>query len=321
MCLQHFSDAGILSSSWRSAHIDESWPSWVPRWDVECGHIPWGVAPAEHNAAKGTSFKYQLDTSLTSIVLNGVVCGTVSSISSFVTASSLENSTSVRSKSSHWQRLTQEILELRHLVSRYRGSISIESWVSYVLYRLEEHKRDIFIQLGAMICDSCSASIGQQHGADLTQTVLYHCWSCSNGDFDLCRTCYEGKTCRCRMHAHTMEKIPMKSLWIPYHTSLVNALASLKVDGTENFSESVPSFGALSHFIHTSLGARGSTSVYAKPGDIIVVFFGARVPFLLREINGAYRLISDCYIESLMDGEAIEMWERGMLQEEEFEIS
>jgi hypothetical protein len=38
-------------------------------------------------------------------------------------------------------------------------------------------------------------------------------------------------------------------------------------------------------------------------GDVIAVLLGGTVPFLLREDGHNYRLIGDCYVHGIMDGE------------------
>ncbi|KAJ4349358.1 uncharacterized protein N0V89_007972 [Didymosphaeria variabile] len=55
-----------------------------------------------------------------------------------------------------------------------------------------------------------------------------------------------------------------------------------------------------------------------KAGDIVAVLYGCPYPFLLRESSdGSYKILGDCYIHGLMDGEALE----GAFEEKEFMIS
>ncbi|KAK0711793.1 heterokaryon incompatibility protein-domain-containing protein [Lasiosphaeris hirsuta] len=45
-----------------------------------------------------------------------------------------------------------------------------------------------------------------------------------------------------------------------------------------------------------------------RPGDVVAVFYGAKFPLVLREdeeLKGSYRIIGDCYMHGLMDGEAV----------------
>lgn len=119
-----------------------------------------------------------------------------------------------------------------------------------------------------------------------------------------------------------MQEVTMKTIWLPYRTELVDALKSLGASETGQLSVSVPSYGSLSIFFQSSHGLLGSSSMQALPGDVIVVFFGATVPFLMREqADGSFRLVSDCYIEGLMEGAAVAMWQQGTLSAEEFEIA
>jgi hypothetical protein len=43
-----------------------------------------------------------------------------------------------------------------------------------------------------------------------------------------------------------------------------------------------------------------------QPGDQVAIFYGCKYPFLLRECcDGTYKIVGDCYIHGLMDGEAL----------------
>lgn len=49
------------------------------------------------------------------------------------------------------------------------------------------------------------------------------------------------------------------------------------------------------------------SSEYAKQGDFVAVIGGAQVPFILRyRSGGQYQLISEAYVDGIMDGEAME---------------
>jgi hypothetical protein len=56
-------------------------------------------------------------------------------------------------------------------------------------------------------------------------------------------------------------------------------------------------------------------------GDLVVVLFGGRVPFVLRQQGKRYTLIGECYIHDVMDGEAIDMWREGRLRDETFVLA
>lgn len=57
-----------------------------------------------------------------------------------------------------------------------------------------------------------------------------------------------------------------------------------------------------------------------EAGDIVCVLFGGKTPFCLRPWGSRFLFIGECYVHGLMDGESIEMLERGQLSEEIFEL-
>jgi len=68
----------------------------------------------------------------------------------------------------------------------------------------------------------------------------------------------------------------------------------------------------------TSRGFIGTVPRGAKVGDRIVVLYGGQTPFVLRrdEERDMYRLVGDCYVHGLMQGEALNM----ELEEHKFEL-
>jgi hypothetical protein len=59
----------------------------------------------------------------------------------------------------------------------------------------------------------------------------------------------------------------------------------------------------------TSNGSLGIGSARVKPGDILAVFYGAEVPFVLREDGipcKVYNLMGEAYVHGIMDGELME---------------
>jgi hypothetical protein len=54
-----------------------------------------------------------------------------------------------------------------------------------------------------------------------------------------------------------------------------------------------------------------------NPDDVVFVAFGARCPLVIREIEpSTYWLVGESYVHGLMDGEAVEEWNRGRLSRE-----
>lgn len=67
-------------------------------------------------------------------------------------------------------------------------------------------------------------------------------------------------------------------------------------------------------------GYCGLLPEHAKEGDCLCVLFGCDVPVVLRKAGDFYTFIGECYIQGLMDGEAITELEVGNKTSQEFEI-
>ncbi|KAI8939245.1 hypothetical protein NX059_005071 [Plenodomus lindquistii] len=61
-------------------------------------------------------------------------------------------------------------------------------------------------------------------------------------------------------------------------------------------------------FFVTKQGLMGIGPNTMKEGDILVILFGGRVPYLLRASNDAYRFLGECYVPGMMNGEEVQKW-------------
>lgn len=86
---------------------------------------------------------------------------------------------------------------------------------------------------------------------------------------------------------------------------------------TESFMHSFVLFDTGRSLCTTTSGDLGRVPFGTKPGDLICIFKGGIVPYLLRLENGYYKLIGECFINGIMYGEAMK---REDLVEQEFEI-
>ncbi|RFU78969.1 hypothetical protein TARUN_3273 [Trichoderma arundinaceum] len=69
-------------------------------------------------------------------------------------------------------------------------------------------------------------------------------------------------------------------------------------------------------FFITKKGYFGLGPQKSEPGDRIVVLFGSGVPFVLRKCTtvagkGAWRIVGECYVHGIMQGEVVKKWELG----------
>lgn len=50
----------------------------------------------------------------------------------------------------------------------------------------------------------------------------------------------------------------------------------------------------------------------AEEGDLIAIFFGLGIPFVLRPLAGdTYKLVGPCYVHGIMDGEGLRSGDEG----------
>ncbi|KAK4107456.1 HET-domain-containing protein [Canariomyces notabilis] len=72
-------------------------------------------------------------------------------------------------------------------------------------------------------------------------------------------------------------------------------------------------------FASTEMGLVGYVPMRAKKGDLIVVFYGASVPYIIRmATSGRWYLVGECYMHGLMSGEGMRIEEEA---EREFAIA
>ncbi|TKA76950.1 hypothetical protein B0A49_01725 [Cryomyces minteri] len=70
----------------------------------------------------------------------------------------------------------------------------------------------------------------------------------------------------------------------------------------------------------TSKGHVGLGPAALRTDDRVFVLFGSIVPFVLRRKNLQFQLVGECYVNDLMQGEAISEWRKGHLTDEKFEL-
>lgn len=51
-----------------------------------------------------------------------------------------------------------------------------------------------------------------------------------------------------------------------------------------------------------------------KYGDIVCIFFGVRLPYILRQEGDHWRFIGQCYMHGIMHGEAMDKWKAGKME-------
>lgn len=73
-------------------------------------------------------------------------------------------------------------------------------------------------------------------------------------------------------------------------------------------------------FFETSSSLLGLGHRIVQPGDVVAIFFGGNTPFVLRAVNGLWRLIGVCYVYGIMEGQAYSEWQNTDQLPEDFYI-
>jgi hypothetical protein len=67
-------------------------------------------------------------------------------------------------------------------------------------------------------------------------------------------------------------------------------------------------------------GYIGLGPIAARKSDMICVLYGCSVPVILRKVSGYYIFIGECYVQGLMDGQALELLKKGIVKEIKFNL-
>jgi len=79
-------------------------------------------------------------------------------------------------------------------------------------------------------------------------------------------------------------------------------------------------FATYRRFFVTCEGNMGLAPMRSRENDIICVIYGCSVPVVLREEEGSFTFIGECFLHGFMDGEAIEMQRKSNLKEQKWTI-
>ncbi|KAJ3532563.1 hypothetical protein NM208_g8383 [Fusarium decemcellulare] len=63
--------------------------------------------------------------------------------------------------------------------------------------------------------------------------------------------------------------------------------------------------------------AHGSLQDQIRVGDMVCIVYGCSTPLVIRRVEDKYHVLGEAYLEGMMDGEAVDLVERGVLPEEE----
>lgn len=124
--------------------------------------------------------------------------------------------------------------------------------------------------------------------------------------------------------------------WLKVHEQILNEgdtdsslevilyLATLHNDAAQGdwhrFREAAAEVCHMRKFFFSSKGFFGLGPAITQVDDLVCVLFGADTPFVLRRVGSRYKVVGECYVHGLMQGQARRAWRRGELRSEEFEL-
>jgi hypothetical protein len=75
-------------------------------------------------------------------------------------------------------------------------------------------------------------------------------------------------------------------------------------------------------FFVTKKGYMGIGPAYMEEGDIVCVLFGGPTPYVLRPLSSdsEYQFLGECYVDDLMNGEALALLEKGRREKQWFKL-
>jgi hypothetical protein len=323
----------VLHYAWSTAHYDYSWPSWIPRWDIPNTHCVPLLYPFIYNAGRNYRPMYDVQLKTDSLIAQGFVIGHIAQ-KDWVLRFPTEDDQSASKFLVKEKLLTMMTLVTRdcwqpdraneNTASRTEAHVPTQfaDFSAFVLRHLGDQIENRYISLYCIWCERCNEPFSRyQGGASFLPTTFYHCHICRDGDFDLCVDCYN-KNPRCNDLNHTISVVSTTNIWLPHSPNIIGTLESYASGGqSDRFNFHAVYCCKRVAFFRTSTGHQGSGSEMLQRDDVVAVLLGSRVPFILRKFGSAYRLVSDCYVEGFMDGEAIDMWHSGALDLTGFQIT
>jgi len=119
-------------------------------------------------------------------------------------------------------------------------------------------------------------------------------------------------------HARPEHFTAFAKVRIPDTADLGDPNSSSEAGDSEMFAICAAYYTNNRRLFATAQGYIGLGPCAMQEYDILCVLFGCLVPFVLRPSGERYRLVGECYVHGIMQGEAIQVLERGEYMEQEF---
>jgi hypothetical protein len=210
--IQYYRNLEVMSYAWQTAHLNTSYPSWIPRRDIPIDdNTP--LLPFLYDAAQGTFPRLQPSFRLNTLTVQGLNLGSI------VETDTVLRFGDVRAPTDHSDRegpTKDQLMAMSRVMvqDRWQDEIGLENaaeradknlWThfadfsAYLLPLLETHKQDSYIPLYTKWCNVCGEYISERLKPTSNLSKLYNCEICDYGDYDICTKCYDlGNRCHDR---------------------------------------------------------------------------------------------------------------------------
>jgi hypothetical protein len=313
----------------------ENYPTWMPVWHARGDSRHTGPRRTFlYNASGG--YEPQLHTFLNPMLLGlgGLIAGTVMQTSTNII---LSNQKAFQAEGISHGATLEEMREISRLVVRdcwqpednwlqeticrtlLQPATHFEDFCAFVIERLQKAPGSTLLSLHGKWCNLCMTRHVASPASGFDEVIeILHCDICF--DFDMCKDCRRsGNTCPGQ---HELYPRPIPSMLCNLDEQTRSMLDEYKGKGnSKRFDTGAKQSFDGKCFVKLDSGLLGVVPDTTRAGDLVVVFFGGRVPFILRQHGGHYVLLGECYIHGMMDGEAIDSWRKGRLEEKDFVLA
>jgi Heterokaryon incompatibility protein (HET) len=321
----------VLSHAIEAPKYRENYPTWMPVWHGSDFRHTGPRRTFLYNASGGYEPQPRTFTNLTLLGLGGLVAGTVTRTSTNIILS--DEKVSQVEEISHGTDLS-ELQEISRLFVRdcwqpednwlqedicrtfAQSTAHFEDFCAFLSERLQKNLGPTFVSLHGKWCDVCMTRHVTSPASGLDEVIeILHCEICS--DFDMCISCHRsGHTCPGQ---HELYSRPIPSMICHLDEQTRSMLEEHKGTGnSKRFDTGVRQSFDGRCFIKLDNGLLGVAPDTTCAGDLVVVFFGGRVPFILRQHESHHVILGECYVHGIMDGETISSWYEGRLEAKDF---
>jgi hypothetical protein len=318
----------------------QDYPSWVPQWDAVINNRRPHFRAYLYNASLGLRPVIRHGATPESLFLRGIFIDTIKETNvPLGTGHTFDDQTFFatdkwNSSESHIMALSKILAQDHkfHVVGEpqdvddlhERASNSAQehfaNFAAYICSTVKDLNDDAFISPYHVSCHVCVNTITDIGRTYKHLPTSYNCQLCHMGAFDICSECYSSGR-HCLKPDHTIKIRNLQGFWWRYNQDTAKLLSDFAPSGVaREFAIAVTSAFNRRSVFSTVKGLTGMCPLLAQPGDIVVVLFGGRTPYVLRKMDGHYRLVSDCYVYRLMDGEAINLLQEGLLSTQDFHL-